>query len=795
MEQKSKKHSIEIGHVEGYADLSEEKKEEGDITTSNIVQKLSKENIDVFTSQLGAEMNNIRYDLIASNEFCQIGIGMGLVKGEDTEKNNKCSDDLIPNVTHDGSIGKPVAFLPQDRDFTIVFEIKCDNVNAGNTLFSNGKFEYIAPRARSKRIAVRLIQKDKKKKENTELQNIGETELSQNIWYHIVIVCYRANDQDKRPQTDFKVFLNGISDGEISIKKESEGGGILSSIGGLFGKKKKKRVEYTPTIGMSPINDQRFSGIIQNVKIFYKALERQDVKQLAYRKENNAYIQPSIISYNKHSLKVAVPKCDMRYRGPNMVRLPEGFQAFKPDKKQSFTITAWIYCRRIATNGSVILTNINESKYDNTGFEFICPTNKSNVIGLRCSNSSDIIPIGTTKIKINKFYHIAITIEHVITQSDEPDQTDIVAYINDKIDGTYNFKKCKHYFNEKGSFWSVGHNVQNEQGTRFDGSIFDIRIFFKALTECEISCVYASSLKERQFKTGHIVYYLFKNKITCQKCNTSCDDWGAIFCGQCGTEMRRHAKDSNHSIDITSRQTFIPNSSWRKAEFKSIDLNNCSVIVQDMNNSLRKVVKINEIIPADKQLLQFQDFIPGTESQNISNLGGLIHGLDFDGNEFKINSMDPSFFQYICRPSSLFEQQQYTTTQTPVANQSNEQQLEKEEKMVEDSTRERTRVEKLMIKNPNRLRKCSLEELSKDNINSFKTKISVLEFVIGDHSSACNYDLIASNQFCQIAIGNKLFEEKDEYFDHDEKEDDEYKVYRRPRDDSIDMYVREAQPD
>ncbi len=116
-----------------------------------------------------------------------------------------------------------------------------------------------------------------------------------------------------------------------------------------------------------------------------------------------------------------------------------------------------------ATNGSVILTNINDSQYDNTGFEFICPTNKSHVIGLRCSNNYNIIPIGTREIKINKWYHVAITVQRVITHGEEADQTDIAVYVlNGKNDGTYNFKKCKDYFDSKNNktFWTVGHNTK-----------------------------------------------------------------------------------------------------------------------------------------------------------------------------------------------------------------------------------------------------------------------------------------------------------------------------------------------
>merc|ERR1711860_323234 len=73
----------------------------------------------------------------------------------------------------------------------------------------------------------------------------------------------------------------------------------------------------------------------------------------------------------------------------------------------------------------------------------------------------------------------------------------------------------------------------------------------------------------------------------------------------------------------------------------------------DKNNSKRQQVPVNEVIPADDSLLEFDEFIPGKESQNISNLGGMIHGEDFDGNRFKFYSQESAFLQYICRPSSM----------------------------------------------------------------------------------------------------------------------------------------------
>ena len=119
-------------------------------------------------------------------------------------------------------------------------------------------FELIAPRKGSRRVAVFM--------EGNDLLNVGKTELFQQVWYHLTIVCKRANTQSnngngtgqlkrtesslteamKKEQkfklsnltnmsgkemlekvtgkvaitaaaTDFEVYLNGVSDGKLSL--------------------------------------------------------------------------------------------------------------------------------------------------------------------------------------------------------------------------------------------------------------------------------------------------------------------------------------------------------------------------------------------------------------------------------------------------------------------------------------------------------------------------------------------------------------------------------------------------
>eukprot|EP01084_Bolivina_argentea_P248358 415406_1 len=77
----------------------EEKKDDDAVENLNPLQPVSlndllADGIGAFTHQLGAEAMKIQYDLVASNEFCQIAIGMGLVKGEDEEEEEEIDGDI-----------------------------------------------------------------------------------------------------------------------------------------------------------------------------------------------------------------------------------------------------------------------------------------------------------------------------------------------------------------------------------------------------------------------------------------------------------------------------------------------------------------------------------------------------------------------------------------------------------------------------------------------------------------------------------------------------------------------------
>ena len=180
----------------------EKKAESGDNDNSNeeenkhplmmaTITELLDPNFHTFSSKSGvkaARFNNITSfndDLIASNEFCQIAIGKGLLRGDAEEKiskddeekvdadaenkkefkiNRRPADDVsddeaeaeaeieaksdeddkkedpripIPQLRHDGTLREKVDFSPGQKDFTICCEIFCENVAAGNTILSN----------------------------------------------------------------------------------------------------------------------------------------------------------------------------------------------------------------------------------------------------------------------------------------------------------------------------------------------------------------------------------------------------------------------------------------------------------------------------------------------------------------------------------------------------------------------------------------------------------------------------------------------------------------------------------
>eukprot|EP01084_Bolivina_argentea_P032172 59514_1 len=606
------------------------------------LNELMRENINSFESKLGvdaAQVDDIisfNNDLIVSNEYCQIAIGKGLIR--DTKDDDDDYDDMNSNeqkqsqskqkhelfnetadIINEGfssndknakqKMKEKISFLPGDRSFTLVCEVQCENFGADNVLFSNGKFECSAPRIGSKRIAIKL--------NKSELLNIGKTEIYQDIWYHIVIVCYRSSDdndmlrqqsmlkkkkkkkikkKDKMVEsTDFRVFLNGVLDGKLSLK----------GIPKLDGKGR---------IGI------KYQGEIKNFKIYYRALSDDNVYDLAQNKYNMSYSMPKLLTYIPSSLKVEIPIYDIKYNGPIGGKLPKHF-LWQPRSMDSFTITAWIMCTRaVSADGSVIISNYN----GHNGFELIAPTNKTNVIGLRCTGiriknkKQGLLTIGTKKIKTNKFYHIGITVERVITYGDRPDATSIQVFLNGQADGSYNEKISYDY---KGDVWCIGLNRNNVKKTRFDGSISNLRIFKRALDESEIACIYAADLRERKFRKNEKILYLTQGK---------------------DNRKIKQIKQNDHL-------TYFGHLSWIEGVFVSQNMIQGSVTIIDSQKQ-KKILLMSNVIKTRNNVLTF---IPGTDSKFVTHLGGMIHGSDFDGNKWRIYSSETRFLRYITTPSCL----------------------------------------------------------------------------------------------------------------------------------------------
>ena len=662
-------------------------------------------NVHTFSSKLGVKasrFNNITSfndDLIASNEFCQIAIGKGLLRnylkdGETSDNNNDNNDDNdddnkessqllkinrrpaddisddeeieskdnknipIPQLRHDGTLREKINFRPGHKDFTICCEIFCEDVTGGNTILSNRiedrGFEFIAPRPGSRRMSVWM--------EGNKLLNVGQTELFQQIWYHIAIVCKRANigknsklqktesvfnvnknnenenenendkDDIKRKRekfkiknlknmsgkemieqmtgkakitseaTDFAVFLNGVIDGKLSL----DGAPTLDTLNCRIG----SNVDMTMT--------SCFNGKLKNFEIFDRALNEEEIYLIAHKKTNYSLKKPVLLSYIPESLKVEIPIYNIKYNGPIHCLLPSHLQ-WQPGLN-SFTISAWIMCsRNVSKMGSVILSNLTTS---NNGFELICPTVNNQVIGIKKTgynkNDNEGMQIGTTIIEKNKFYHISIVIDRVITYGSIPDNTSIVVYVNGKQDGSYNINTILNY---SGGDWTIGYNGHYKSDTRFEGSISNLRIFQRPLIEAEIATIYAADLRERNFIENEDIYY-------------------------CTVKQESEQEDNNNNI-ISSNQhlTYFDDLKWEKGIFINMDLNEGKVKLLDKSKN-ETTMTISKIIKTNDKISQF---VPGLDSQKINNLGGMIHGITFKGEKWRIYSEQTEFLRHITK--------------------------------------------------------------------------------------------------------------------------------------------------
>jgi len=243
------------------------------------------------------------------------------------------------------------------------------------------------------------------------------------------------------------------------------------------------------------------------------------------------------------------------------------------------------------------------------------------VIGVQCTGTKGlVVPLGTTTIEKNRFYHIAITASQVVTYGEQPDQTVFVAYVNGKQDGSWTQNVIYKY---GAGVWTVGYNGHYKQDTRFEGSISNVRLFQRALVESEIACMYAADLRERAFERKQSILYVTAK-------NTAEDE------------------DQDEEVYQSNQQcTFFEDLKWEPGTFLASDMYEGKVTILDKNGA-QKSLSLNEVI---KPPTEISGFVPGTDAETVVNLGGMINGADFEGNTWRIYSSETQFLRHITSPS------------------------------------------------------------------------------------------------------------------------------------------------
>eukprot|EP01084_Bolivina_argentea_P184922 318925_1 len=365
-----------------------------------------------------------------------------------------------------------------------------------------------------------------------------------------------------------------------------------------------------------------FMGKMKHFEIYDSALSEDTIYSIAHRKGMMSLREPVLLSYIPSSLKVEIPiKNSIKYNGPIHCKIPQHLQ-WQPGL-ESFTISAWIMCTRAVSKlGSVIISNLTTGT--KKGMEIICPTAGTNVIGIRCTGIGDEnangMSLGTTVIECNRFYHIAVTVERIITYGATADQTSIVVYLNGKQDGSYNFSTMMSY---KGGDWTVGFNSHCKLDTRFEGTISNVRLFQRSLIEAEIACVYAADSRERQFAESESILYLQKKQ-----------------------DADRPDEDE-HALDTSEHLTLHEEYEWLRGQYIKHNMSEGKAKITNASGD-QVTVQLNMIIKLETKISRF---VPGTDTEHIGNLGGMIHGVDFDGNQWRIYCVESRFLRHITTPS------------------------------------------------------------------------------------------------------------------------------------------------
>eukprot|EP01084_Bolivina_argentea_P034099 63095_1 len=507
-------------------------------------------------------------DILISNEFCQIAIGDNLI--DDKEDNELLLESETYNMPDEDvsymnkiiTTGSPqlIAFDPQCNNFSITAEIFCDR-DWGSRVFSNrvknAGFEFVVPRYKCKLLSIYCIGGH---------INVGKTKLELKQWYHVAVTIERKIDKNK---TIAKVFLNGHMDGEYDFP----GGASLSTNGkGLIG-----------SIG-SDINgndsNHIFEGKIKNVKIWYTCLSEHQLSQLSegyeYKSDTTeCKMEESMtFGYIPSSIQVEVPVADFIYNGP-MTKLSHNLQP----ATGNFTITAMIIPTR--AYGSRVIS----SRYNSTGFEMVVPRYGSNVFSVWTRDGH--VDIGETKLDIKKkMYHVACTVNRITGSGAE--RTVISGYVNGKKDGGHVFYNLRNL--NGGETW-----IGSRQGKddKFDGSINNLRIYYKCLSAAEIATIYASDIRD---------------------CNPSFNN-----------------NPNDYQYYINNLKKWIP-----IYKYNGIDFENAQANITLLTNTKKDEKQDLDIDVSLIKKTNLLTFIPGSDALKINNIGGTIVGIDFNNNNWKL---------------------------------------------------------------------------------------------------------------------------------------------------------------
>ena len=180
--------------------------------------------------------------------------------------------NVIADVTDEGlntSLlqSKVVEFAPGNDSFTMLCEINCTNLKAGNRIFSKRSgglgFELVVPRCWPPNHVISVYLDGKH-------FNIGTTRIAANEWYHIAVTVDKA--QNKK-STECRVYLNGKYDGQKVFPSNNNW-----SIGSYL----RIPANIGDWVGHE---GHTFSGEIRNFQIFYEPLcSEGEIHGMAYVK-------------------------------------------------------------------------------------------------------------------------------------------------------------------------------------------------------------------------------------------------------------------------------------------------------------------------------------------------------------------------------------------------------------------------------------------------------------------------------------------------------------------------------